>query len=613
MSTIYGVGDCVKDVFRVETILEGGMGVVYICRVLEAAELRPQVQFKSRKQEESPASQSERNPYIAFKTFHRELIWHPSVEEGFRRECLTWITLLPHPNIVKAKTTDLIGAYLHLWLEFIDGGSLRERISGRTLSLEEALSIALQFCVGMEFLYESGPIIHLDIKPENILLTKAGVVKITDFGLAKALVKQSEPGEPADHEAEDDGKSGGPVVAGTVPYMSPEQFAAGELDVRSDIYGFGVVFYEMMTGRRPFEASEFEDYKRLHQGTPPAPAKTIRAVPERIDGAILKCLEKRPEKRWQTFTELRLELETFCRENGMDQLITAAPSLASLEQSMNASDWNGRGYALAKLDRFEESLLCYRKSLEMDPEGVGANINMGTGLKRIGRKEEALAYFEREVELHPDVAIAYEPLANHYMEMGRGEDALAAMRKSAELDREAIARWRTLGFMCLKLKRGEESRKVWEHIKELLLTVPRYRNPMSVNNEVIIRMNMGATEQALDMHEFGVEHYPESALIWYNFGITLHQLGYVEQAIGCYSRALDLDNSLTFASLNRALLLLGMGHWESAKQDLESTVASDPESVAAGFAKTLLDTASQVGIEALGMLSSLGASLKYIM
>ena len=611
MSTIYSVGDCVKDIFRVETILEGGMGVVYICRMLDASELGPQVQMKPREPEDSAAGKTDPPSYAAFKTFHRELMWHASVDDGFRRECLTWTTLLPHPNIVRAKTVDLIGAYLHLWLEYIDGGNLRDRMSGGPLPIEEALSICLQFCVGMEFLYQSGPIIHLDIKPENILLTKSGVLKITDFGLAKALTHPD--GAEALPDDDDDESSGAPVIAGTVPYMSPEQFTPDEADVRSDIYGFGVVFYEMMTGRRPFQAVEPEDFKRLHQQTPPLPPNQVRPMPDFINGAILKCLEKQPEKRWQTFTELRSALETYCLEKGLGRLIVSPPSMASLERSLTANDWNLRGYALSKLEKFEESAECYRKSLEMDPESVGANINMGTGLTRIGRKAEALPYFEREVELHPDVAIVYEPLASYYMETGRGEDALAAMRKAAQLDPKGIARWRNLGFICLSLKREDESKEVWQHIKELLLTVPQYRNPMSVNNEVIISMNAGATDVALDMHEFGVEHYPDSALIWYNFGVTLHRLGHAEDAILCYGRALELDSSLSFATLNRALLLIQLGDWESAKRDLESTVASDPESIASGFANTLLDTATLAGPAVLGMMAEGHASLKYIM
>ena len=612
MSTLYKIGDCIKDIFRVETIMEGGMGVVYICRGLEGGQLRDQVRLKPRKPE---SESSTPNPphYAAFKTFHRELLWHPSVEDGFRRECLTWITLLPHPNIVKARTIDLIGAYLHLWLEYVDGGSLRDRLSAGPLALDQTLAIALQSCLGMEFLFQSGPIVHLDIKPENILLAKSGTVKVTDFGLAKALVRADKSEVAPEAKADAEGKDGHGVIAGTVPYMSPEQFNAGEVDVRSDVYAFGVVFYEMLTGRRPFRASTFEDYKHLHESTAPTPPKEFVGMPAEINDAVLKCLEKKPEARWQTFADLRLNLETFCRGNGLERLILPAPSLSSLEQGLTANDWNMRGYALAKLDKYEQSYDCYRRSLELDPEAVGANVNMGTGLKRLGRVQEATPYYEREVQLHPDVAIVHEALATHYMEIGRSEEALATMRKSAELDPEGIARWRTLGFICLKLHREEESRKVWEHIKSLLLTVPRFQNPMTVVNEVIICMNAGANDAALEMHEFGIEHYPDSALIWYNFGVTLQKLDRQVDAVNCYTRALELDNGLTFAALNRSLLLSKMGYFEPALQDLEAAAASDPESSAGQLAATMLDMAKQFGADTLAYLGDLQASLKYIM
>ena len=607
MSLIYGVGDCIKDVFRVERILEGGMGVVYICRILQGDELPARARLKSREPENPPPSRDDPPPRMALKTFHRELIWHSNVEQNFDDECLRWVALLPHPNIVKAQTVDLIGAYLHLFLEYIDDGNLREKISRGPVALEQALSVAMQFCVGMEFLSQSGHIIHRDIKPENILLTKSGTVKITDFGLARALTEKPNPKPDSDED------KGPPVIAGTLPYMSPEQFRSGEVDVRSDVYGFGVVLYEMMTARRPFHASGPEDYRRLHEEEAPIPPKNLVAMPDAIDSLIGKCLEKRPENRWQTFTELRLALETFCNQNGMERLIAAQPTLASLEEAMDAEDWNGRGYALAKLGKFEESSESYRKALELDPDGVGRNISMGSGLNRLGRKQEALAHFEREVQLHPDLSIAYDALANAYMEHGRDEDALAAMRTSTKLDPEGIARWRKLGFICLKMKRDEESRKVWDYVKNLLLTVPNYKNPMSINNEVIIAMEMGATDVALEMHQFGVEHYPDSGLIWYNYGVTLHRLGSLLEAIECYSKAIDLDSSLSFASLNRGLLFARLGDAEDAILDLQAAVATDPQSIPARFATTALEMARLMGPDGLQMFGEMQSSLKYIM
>jgi serine/threonine protein kinase len=620
VSTIYSVGDCIKNVCRVESILEGGMGVVYICRILELDELPEQVRLKSSTTNKSVPELEMSKPkggrYQVFKTFHRELLWHPSVADNFRREGLIWVTLLPHPNIVKALTIDLIGAHLHLMLEYVDGGSLRDRLSGRPLPLEESLSIALQFCIGMEFLFQSGPIIHLDIKPENILLTKMGKVKIADFGLAKALQSRNMTEFDVEHaraSADETVAERHGIIAGTVPYMSPEQFSGGDLDVRSDIYGFGVVLYEMLTGRRPFHALAFADYERLHAEAKPVPPKEAAAVPDFISDIILTCLEKQPRQRFQTFTKLREAIESYCRGNGLASLVVEAPSLAAVEQSMTANDWNNRGYALAKLEDYEQSYECYRKSLNLEPDAMGANVNMGTGLMRLGRSEEALQYYEREVQLYPDFAIAYEPLANQYMEMGRGEDALIAMRKSAELDPQGIARWRALGLICLKLNREEEVHQIWEHIKSLLLTVPNYRNAMSVNNEVIILMNAGATDLALKMHRFGVDHYPESALIWYNFGITLHRLKMDDDALICYSRALELDDSLSFATLNRAMLFVKKGDIENALSDLEATIVADQDSVAGQLAASLLELAQLGGIEGLSVLSEIQASLKYIM
>jgi serine/threonine protein kinase len=196
-----------------------------------------------------------------------------------------------HPNVCRVfdigeitETTDAGKTITHTFLtmEFVDGedlASLMRRI-GR-LPPDKAVEIARQICAGLAAAHEHG-IIHRDLKPANIMLDGRGRVRITDFGLAGLSA----------------GISGVEALAGTPAYMSPEQFAGGELTPKSDLYSLGLVLYEIFTGKRPFDASSSEEMARLRdKSAPTAPSQLVKDLDPLIERVILRCLEKDPAKR----------------------------------------------------------------------------------------------------------------------------------------------------------------------------------------------------------------------------------------------------------------------------------------------------------------------------
>jgi len=208
------------------------------------------------------------------------------------------------PHVVGAEHVARIGGKPYIVCEYIDGWTLRDEILNQTLDLIRSLDIAIQFCDGIDFVHNvdlgngTKGIVHMDIKPSHIWITRNGQVKITDFGLAHPL------GSPSLMR-----------VAGTPTYMSPEQFRTMDVDTRSDIYSFGVVLYEMLTGQPPFyptlqdPAESWRFYERHHQEVPPKPPRQLNnLVPVALEQAVLKCLEKNPDDRYQSFKELREEL-----------------------------------------------------------------------------------------------------------------------------------------------------------------------------------------------------------------------------------------------------------------------------------------------------------------
>ncbi len=285
------VGQIIGGRYRVTGVLgEGGMGIVYIGEQQMGSTVRK----------------------VAVKTLHSHLSNDPSVLARFHRECGT-VAQLEHPNTIKffdfGATED---GTLYIAMEFVKGDPLADVIEqGGALPAERALKIMRQICGALDEAHEQG-IIHRDLKPENVILTtRAGetdFVKVLDFGIAART-------ESADQKREQKLTQQG-MVLGTPPYMSPEQFTGKELDRRSDIYSLGVMTYEMLTGRLPFEADTPWQWATQHMTAQPTPFEASAPhadIPDGMRQAIMKALSKDRDDRHGTAKEFLAELEA-----GMD-------------------------------------------------------------------------------------------------------------------------------------------------------------------------------------------------------------------------------------------------------------------------------------------------------
>src|SRR3989449_5900403 len=197
---------------------------------------------------------------------------------------------LNHPNIITIHELVEIDGQQFIATEFVDGETLRQRMRHGPLSLHESLDIAIQVCGALAAAHKAG-IVHRDIKPENIMLRHDGYVKVLDFGLAK-LTEQHEPTTQA-QAAENVNVSSG-LVMGTVKYMSPEQAQGLQVDARSDIFSFGVVLYEMIAGRAPFEGHTNSDLVAaiLKEEPPPLTEHSTNLAGE-LQRTVSKALRKK--------------------------------------------------------------------------------------------------------------------------------------------------------------------------------------------------------------------------------------------------------------------------------------------------------------------------------
>ncbi len=218
---------------------------------------------------------------------------------------------LNHPNIVAIHDIGSHQGAPYVVQELLEGETLRERLDGGALSTRKALDYALQVARGLAAAHARG-VVHRDLKPANLFVTRDGVVKILDFGLAKLTLNGEE-------ESDSDG-TGLPTmtrgttpgsVLGTVGYMSPEQVKGEPADPRSDIFAFGAVLYEMVTGQRAFKGnSAVETMSAIIKEEPPEISTTGKVLPPGLERLMLHCLEKRPEERFQSARDLVFDLES---------------------------------------------------------------------------------------------------------------------------------------------------------------------------------------------------------------------------------------------------------------------------------------------------------------
>jgi serine/threonine protein kinase/tetratricopeptide (TPR) repeat protein len=265
---------------------------------------------------------------VALKVLRPGMLNDQSARIRFRKEAQA-LSKLNHPNIATVYDFDQEKGVEFLVLEYIPGVTLDEKLTAGGLPPTEAARLGIQMAVGLAAAHEQ-EIIHRDLKPGNLRLTLDGRLKILDFGLAKLLRPVAEIETAAISTASD-------VVAGTVPYMAPEQLLGQPVDARTDIYAAGVVLYEMATGRRPFpwvHGPRLVD-AILHE-TPKPPSALNRHVSAALENVILKAMDPEPRRRYQSAKELLVDLERLTT-------LVSAPEIAPGHRPRS------RGWSLAVL------------------------------------------------------------------------------------------------------------------------------------------------------------------------------------------------------------------------------------------------------------------------
>ncbi|MBK8137666.1 MAG: tetratricopeptide repeat protein [Chloroflexi bacterium] len=622
----FAVGEKIDDTYEVMSVRYGGMGVVYLCYDQQRGE---------------PA---------ALKTFQSRFWNNTRAVTRFDKEAHTWIRLEKHPNIVQARLVRVIDGRPHIVLEHVSGpenlgSDLSSWIRHRRITIENSLDFALQIARGMRHAFVKVPgMVHRDIKPANILVTHDGTAKVTDFGLVYSVLQDGSSSDDAEPSADveidpTDRLTRADAVVGTYAYMSPEQWRSDpRLDARSDIYAFGCVLFEMLTGKTVFAFRQKAELKKAHlEDTPEFDEAAEVRVPEALRKLVLWCLEKEREDRPQSWAEIADVLRDITVEitghepepepEGLPlaarELVDKGYSLTELgryEEALVAYDqaiaqqpglswaWARKGRTLRLLERYEEALACYDTALELQPRYAWAWNGKGVILERLERVSEALGCFQTATELHPSDVWYWYNLASAFTTLGLLDKANEILKHALDLDPAHAHSWAKLGQVLRQQSRLDDAVYAYEQAIKLEPTYAWAHNGLGLAQKMLGRtrdalnsfrraaryqpravmhwysltemyVDLGQVQDALDPAQEATRVDPNHPLSWAKLGQVLRHLKRYDDALDAYDKSLKIDPTLTWAINGRGIVLEQMGRYAEAISAYAQAAVQAPEDV----------------------------------
>jgi serine/threonine protein kinase len=498
----------------------GGMGIVYVV-----------------------VNPVDRSQIYAVKTFRDEFIKEERAIKRFWFEAQNWIELEKHENLVFADHIFEIEGKPYIYLEYVDGGNLRYLMKAQRLNLSQILNFAIQFCTGMEAVRKTKRLVHRDIKPENCLITRKGILKITDWGLAKVFDEAphssfSKLNFPSVHNTTFTLTKAG-VIVGTPLYMPPEQWEGEKADIKSDIYSFGCTLYEMLAGRPPFESSDINKLKISHLEEEPEP---IFNISKELNFIVIKCLHKKPEARFVNFEDLGeaiLECSEFLEKNR-----TISQRVEEGWYRLTSEELTSKGFGLLHLRRDREAIRYFKKAVELNPNNYVALGYMGYCFGNVNEHENAIEVCEKAIKINPGFAHAYGNLGYSYSKLNQFEKAIENYKRAIQLESHDVTHY---------------------------------------NNITIAYMDWGDYARDLKKYEEGV-HYADLGLkidsryyrLWANRGVCLEKLRRYREAIDSFKKARSINLRAQQAIVGLYRCYKELGEDRKAEEYLRLALEIDP-------------------------------------
>jgi tetratricopeptide (TPR) repeat protein len=575
---IYRAGDRIGGDWLVCRVMEGGLGVVY------AVQNREGDLYVLK----APKQQSQR-----------------AVQDSFRAEAEAWVRLGDHPNIVRALAVNEFAGQFFVVAELVERDqlgriSLRDHLRSAPLEPGRVAAWMADLCYGLDYAYSKGLIAHRDLKPENLLIGASGVLRITDFGIARAMALSG--GGVQSKIGVWDTRDG--AVSGTPPYMAPEQWRGILQDARTDIYAAGIVLYEMCYGRPPFAANTVERLAEQHLRLKPD-------IPEGIfAGVIARCLAKDSATRYSGPAAMLDDIGGVCKPHQIalppkprimgqrakelialarglgavgkrDEAIGAAHSLVELEPDVSAH-WTELSRLLLEDGDDRGGQMAIERSLAIDETRSPAWNNYGVVLKRQQRWQQAAVAFDRALDCDPLNTGAMLSSSEALRHLGRSGEALIRLKRAADIASDKFSVWNNLGAAYIDL--GDKQQALRCLRKARSLAPDRYHAGIDQSIEVAGTLPDELSGAALMMVDPAMARQrlqeeivrnPSDKNAWHNLGLLHIQSGEHGRARDCFSRVLKLDRGDAFA-ICRLIELSGLSKDVSAVERWCSVLAQMP-------------------------------------
>jgi serine/threonine protein kinase/Tfp pilus assembly protein PilF len=551
------IGETISHYRIVQKLGRGGMGEVYL------------------------AEDQQLGRKVAVKFLPAEVATDENARQRQLREAQTAATL-DHPNICAIYEVGQDRGYSFIVLQYIEGETLAARLKRQLPDLREALAIAAQVADALNEAHARG-IIHRDIKPENVMLTSRGQVKVLDFGLAKT-VRDPSMVEP---DAETGTLLSIPgMMIGTVPYMSPEQVRGENLDCRSDIFSFGVVIYELLSGRRPFEAKSTAEVISaiLTREPPPISRSSLGHSGSAEAQLIRKCLEKNAAQRYQTMGDLVSDLAQIRREYESGPAKPASEPTPVEDKEVSAVSENRwrrlhtsrPALILTAVALVVVAAVCmalFRTPKPISGSGVksanpAAYDAYVRGMVNVSREnpennDAAIKLFQQAIAADPNFAAAYAELARAYSIRVR---FFAPVAEKKKLNEDAEVNVDKALALDPNLAEGYFARG-------LMLWTPYKRFPH---------------EQAVQSYKRAIELNPNLDEAHHQLGFVYLHIGLLDQGWQEIQKALAINPGNTLARYRLGVIDMCRGKYEEAFQIFNSTPLEQSPSLLASYTSTAL-------------------------
>ncbi len=545
-------GDVISGRFQVHKVLRGLVSHVFIALDRKAKEI------------------------VAIRTCHDRQPCDAKMRKAFVHVAKKWLGLGKHRNIIQARNLMTLEGMPSLVLQYARGRDMGNMLRPGALKILPAIELGIQFCRGMEHIWGRFSWQHRGLRPLSSMILDDMTLKITDFGIIWAFLDDIPAEVGRIREGSETVLPAGALLS-LLPYMAPECIREGlEDEWSSDIYSFGVFFYEMLLGRYPVPAATpLEFIERQERETPEEPRVLNSDISQELEHIMLRCLEKDREKRFRSFHELGEALqdeysriagrpcgeeaegkaleawESSLKGHALDEFGYHELALFHYERSLELNPaaritWTRKGMALSGLARHREALKCFEKALSMDPRDVAALVNRGHALASIGRRQEAIKSYDEAVALDGGVADAPFNKACVLAELGS----------------------------------TDEARELYDRILE---THPRYDR--ACYNRASLLQSLQQHEEALELLDRSIIVDPRYAMVWLKKGLSLAGLGRHQEALADFRRALELSPDQIEALLQAGNSLVHLERFGEAHRYFDRVLEISPRSADAWFGK----------------------------